>query len=188
MSGFDLSPAAASDIEGIAAYLDDHAAHATDQVLAALLNAMRRLAEHPGLGHLREDLADEPLRFHPVWSYLVIYRESERIEIVRVLHAARDVARELDSGAWDRRRKIHRLRLSLAGLHSGENSRIASRGREARSLRADSSSRTIEGRSCVGSAAQRMNRRGAALWGEPARSQSARRRASRIPPRSVLVA
>jgi plasmid stabilization system protein ParE len=94
MSGFDLSPAAAADLESIAAFLDDHAPHATGTVLDALHGAMRRLAEHPGLGHLREDLTDEPVRFLAVWSYLVIYRVTGRVEVVRVLHAARDVARE----------------------------------------------------------------------------------------------
>jgi len=94
MIPFGLSPAAAADIENIAAFLDDHAPHATDTVLDALYKAMCLLAETPGLGHLREDLADEPLRFYAVWSYLVIYQVSERVEVVRVLHAARNVARE----------------------------------------------------------------------------------------------
>jgi antitoxin ParD1/3/4/toxin ParE1/3/4 len=53
---------------------------------------MRRLAEAPGLGHLRDDLTDEPLRFWAVYSYLIVYRpETDPLEIVRVLHGARDV-------------------------------------------------------------------------------------------------
>jgi plasmid stabilization system protein ParE len=96
MSRFVLSPAAAADVEGIASFLDDHAPHATDTVLSALRSSMTRLGANPGLGHLREDLADEPLRFYAVWSYLVIYRVTERVEIVRVLHAARDVGDELE--------------------------------------------------------------------------------------------
>jgi antitoxin ParD1/3/4/toxin ParE1/3/4 len=53
---------------------------------------MRRLAQMPGLGHLREELSDEPVRFFPVYSYLIIYRpETDPLEIVRVLHGARDV-------------------------------------------------------------------------------------------------
>ncbi len=99
MSGFVLSPAAAADIEDIASFLDDHASHATDSVLTALRGSMTRLAERPGLGHLREDLADEPLRFYAVWSYLVIYRVAARVEIVRVIHAARDVADELSDSS-----------------------------------------------------------------------------------------
>ena len=48
------------------------------------------------MGHLRTDLAQEPLRFWPVYSYLIIYRpDAEPLEIVRVLHGARDVAQLL---------------------------------------------------------------------------------------------
>jgi plasmid stabilization system protein ParE len=90
-----LSPAATADVEGIAGFLDEHAPHATGKVLAGLRNAMVRIAAAPGTGHPREDLADEPLRFLVVWSYLVVYRHSSPIEIVRVLHASRDVAKEL---------------------------------------------------------------------------------------------
>jgi antitoxin ParD1/3/4/toxin ParE1/3/4 len=92
---FVLSPAATAEVEQIEAFLDEHAPHATDSVLGALRDAMRRIAGTPGIGHLREDLADEPLRFYPVWSYLVIYRLTDPIEVVRVVHGARDVAREL---------------------------------------------------------------------------------------------
>jgi toxin ParE1/3/4 len=92
---FVLSPAAAADIEQIEAFLDEHAPHATAAVLARLRDSMRRIAVTPGLGHLREDLADEPLRFLPVWSYLVVYRVKTPVEIVRVVHGARDVGRAL---------------------------------------------------------------------------------------------
>jgi plasmid stabilization system protein ParE len=92
---FVLSPAATADIEQIEAFLDLHAPHATDAVLDALRDAMRRIAAQPGVGHLREELTDEPLRFYPVWSYLVIYRVTDPVEVVRVVHGVRNVAREL---------------------------------------------------------------------------------------------
>jgi antitoxin ParD1/3/4/toxin ParE1/3/4 len=45
------------------------------------------------MGHLREDLADEALRFWRVYSYMIIYRpDSQPLEIVRVLHGARDTS------------------------------------------------------------------------------------------------
>ena len=44
-----------------------------------------------------KDLADEPLRFWRVYTYLIIYRfESKPIEIVRVLSAYRDIRKLLD--------------------------------------------------------------------------------------------
>jgi antitoxin ParD1/3/4/toxin ParE1/3/4 len=92
---FVLSPAATADVEQIEAVLDEHAPAATDRVLTGLRDAMRRIAASPGIGHLRDDLADEPLRFYSVWSYLIVYRLTEPVEIVRVVHGARDVAREL---------------------------------------------------------------------------------------------
>jgi antitoxin ParD1/3/4/toxin ParE1/3/4 len=58
---------------------------------------MRRLAEMPEIGHSRKDLANEPLRFWPVYSYLVIYRpEARPLQVVRVLHGSRDVRRILE--------------------------------------------------------------------------------------------
>ncbi len=56
---------------------------------------MRRIAARPGIGHLREDLADEFLRFVTVWNCLIVYRVARPVEIVRVVHGARDVARML---------------------------------------------------------------------------------------------
>lgn len=54
---------------------------------------MHRLVDHPGLGHVRDDLADETLRVWPVHSYLVIYRpETTPLQIVRVLSGYRDIA------------------------------------------------------------------------------------------------
>jgi plasmid stabilization system protein ParE len=54
--------------------------------------AMQKLAEMPGLGHLREDLADERLRFFNVKGYLIVYRpETQPLQVIHVIHAARDV-------------------------------------------------------------------------------------------------
>jgi plasmid stabilization system protein ParE len=51
-----------------------------------------RLANRPELGHGREDLPAPSLRFWPVGSYLVVYLgEKQPIEIVAVVHVARDV-------------------------------------------------------------------------------------------------
>jgi plasmid stabilization system protein ParE len=49
------------------------------------------------LGHRREDLtARADVLFWPVYSYLIIYRPGRRpIEILRVLHGKRDVAKTL---------------------------------------------------------------------------------------------
>jgi len=53
---------------------------------------MRRLARQPGIGHLREDLADRRHRFFLVHSCLIVYRAATKpLQVIRVLHAARNV-------------------------------------------------------------------------------------------------
>ena len=47
----------------------------------------------PGLGHLRQDLSGEPVKFWQVFSDLIVYDHLARpIGIVRVLHSSRDIA------------------------------------------------------------------------------------------------
>lgn len=96
MTDFRFSPEAFRDIDEIWEYIAEDNLDAADRVRDEIFTACQRLAEMPGMGHLREDLADEPLRFWPVYSYLIIYRpESKPLEVVRVLHGARDVKRLL---------------------------------------------------------------------------------------------
>ncbi len=60
---------------------------------------MQRLAKSPGIGHLREDLADRRHRFFLVYSYLIVYRPGTKpLQVIRVLHAARDVRTLLGFG------------------------------------------------------------------------------------------
>src|SRR5262249_35850148 len=69
---------------------------AADRVIDEIFEHFSKLAEMPGMGHKREDLASEVLRFWPVRNYLIIYLpETTPIEIVRVLHGARDIQRIL---------------------------------------------------------------------------------------------
>ncbi len=96
MGGFKLSPEALSDIEEIWEFISNDNLDAADRVRDEIFNACDKLADVPGMGHLRTDLAQEPLRFFPVYSYLIIYRpDAKPLEIVRVLHGARDVAQLL---------------------------------------------------------------------------------------------
>jgi len=62
---------------------------AADRQMDRFDEVFHLLAEYPEAGHLRPDLAD--LRLYPVEHYNVLYRiNAEAIEIVRVLHAARN--------------------------------------------------------------------------------------------------
>lgn len=93
MAAFVLSPEARDDLRSIREYIRPDSPKAARKVLAELRRAMERLAELPELGHLREDLATELLRFWPVYSYLIVYRpDAQPLAIVRVLSGYRDVA------------------------------------------------------------------------------------------------
>lgn len=66
-------------------------------VLREIREAFRFLASTPEAGHRREDLTDAPLKFWTVFSYLVAYDPAQRpIEILNVIHGARDVPSLLD--------------------------------------------------------------------------------------------
>lgn len=89
---FILTVLAREDVLDIQRYLAAENVEASGRVGDALEAAFERLAGTPGLGHFREDLADRRHKFFLVFRYLVIYRwESRPLEIVRVLHASRDV-------------------------------------------------------------------------------------------------
>ena len=94
MSTYLLTTAADADIEEIWQYLARQSGPgAADRLQDQLHAAMKRLAQSPGMGHFRADLADEPLRFWAVHSILIVYRpETKPLQIIRVLHGARDIA------------------------------------------------------------------------------------------------
>jgi plasmid stabilization system protein ParE len=92
MKRFILTRRAKQDVNEIWDYIADDNIEAADRVLDALDNAILKLAKNPGIGHFREELADKRHRFFLVYSYLIVYRhETKPVQIIRVLHAARDV-------------------------------------------------------------------------------------------------
>jgi antitoxin ParD1/3/4/toxin ParE1/3/4 len=73
-------------------YIAEDNVPAARNFLAKLTQAFGSIAEMPSKGHTREDLTDLPVRFWPVGSYLIVYDPGKRpVEILRVLHGARDV-------------------------------------------------------------------------------------------------
>ncbi len=88
-----IAQAALTDLEEIWLYIASDNPTAADKIIDDLYKNIHRLAAMPGMGHLREDLAPEPLRFWPVRRrYLIIYRpDTSPIEIVRVLSGYRDI-------------------------------------------------------------------------------------------------
>jgi plasmid stabilization system protein ParE len=89
---FVLTPQAREDLIGIWSYIAEDSVDGADQVLARLYDAFTRLAEAPGMGHCRLDLADARHRFWTVYSYVVAYRwDTAPLEIIAVVHGARQL-------------------------------------------------------------------------------------------------
>jgi toxin ParE1/3/4 len=101
MSQFLLAPAAKSDLIEIWNYYATEVGDPdlADRMRDEVFDGIRTAARTPDSGHFRRDLADEPLRFWRVRSYLIIYRSEARpIQVVRILHGARDVQAVLSEG------------------------------------------------------------------------------------------
>jgi toxin ParE1/3/4 len=97
MNSFVLTPLASRDLNEIWEYLAEENIDVADRMLSAIEQAIARLTEQPGIGHLREDLSDSRQRFFLVHSYLIVYRTATKpLQVIRVLHAARDVQTILD--------------------------------------------------------------------------------------------
>ena len=93
MKRFVLSPEAAHDLSDIGDYIAEDSLDAADRFLGKLHDQILALAQTPGMGHRREDLAeDRPVLFWPVGSYLILYAATKGfIEIVAVAHGKRDI-------------------------------------------------------------------------------------------------
>lgn len=93
MSPYALTPKAAEDLDEIWDYVaEDKSPSRADAVTERIRESIELVALTPGMGHGREDLADESLRVWPVYSYLIVYRPEQRpIEIVRILGGYQDI-------------------------------------------------------------------------------------------------
>jgi len=80
-----------SDLREIRDYIAQDSPESARRLMVRFVEAFRLLAKRPELGHAREDLTVRSLRFWPVGSYLVVYVAEKPIEIVAVVHGARDV-------------------------------------------------------------------------------------------------
>lgn len=91
-----FSVQAENDLAQIYAYIARDNQDAADRMLDKLLSACELLTDNPRIGQYRSDLTSLTVRFwlvHP--RYFLIYRGENPVEIVRVLAANMDIAREL---------------------------------------------------------------------------------------------
>ena len=90
MKPFVLTPATRDDLIEIWTYIANDSVDRADQVIADLYDAFGRLAQSPGIGHYRDDLADRRHRFWVVYSYIVVYRwKAAPLQIIAVFHGSR---------------------------------------------------------------------------------------------------
>lgn len=88
-----FSPAAEQDVDEIVTYIANENPQAAHSFLDALFEAINNLSDHPDMGHVRDDLTDRNVRFLSFkWHYIIIYRTTSTVEIVRVLSGYRDIA------------------------------------------------------------------------------------------------
>ncbi len=86
---------AEADLREVWAYIAQDSQRAADKVLDSIAAACKDLAENPAIGRVREELA-RGLRSLAVGKYVLFYRgEKAGIVVIRVLHGARDVQRDI---------------------------------------------------------------------------------------------
>ena len=91
MSSIVLLPRAIGDLAEIWDYIADDSEARADAFIDLLDGKIHTLARRPHMGRAREELA-EGLRSFPVGRYIIFYRPMPKsIEIIRVLHGARDL-------------------------------------------------------------------------------------------------
>jgi toxin ParE1/3/4 len=91
MSRIRITPLADRDLVEIWYFIAQEDRVAADRLLDLLEGKYKLLADNPQMGPARPDIAKE-LRYHPVGNYLLLYRVvSDGIELVRIVHGARDL-------------------------------------------------------------------------------------------------
>ena len=86
-----ISPRASEDLTEIWSYIADDSVANADAFIDKLYETMEVLSRQPGSGRRREELASGIQSF-PFGRYIIFYRAvTSGIEIVRVLHGARDI-------------------------------------------------------------------------------------------------
>ena len=91
MIQYRVSDAARSDLDEIWFYIAQDNTDAADRFLGAIVSRFPKLATMPQIGRAREELSPR-LRSFPLGRYIIFYRPMENgVEIVRVLHGARDL-------------------------------------------------------------------------------------------------
>ena len=93
MKRYRLSPETQGDLADIKQYLTrEGGVRIARYVIAEIRRGLQFLAATPGAGHSRDDLTDEPVKFWPAFSYLIVYDPGMTpLGVARVLHGGQDL-------------------------------------------------------------------------------------------------
>ena len=95
MSRFRYTPQAESDLDSITDYFALHNPDAGIRLLDEIATRCLLLAAHPRTGRQRSELG-EGIRSAVVRQYIIFFRgAADGIDILRVLHGARDITSDL---------------------------------------------------------------------------------------------
>jgi len=101
MKRYRITHLAQADIDSAWFYIAKDRQSAADRLLDRLRQRFELLSENPLVGESRSDLA-EGVRQSVVGNYVVLYRPvADRVQIVRVIHGARDVFAEFRKHSLD---------------------------------------------------------------------------------------
>ena len=93
MSRWQFTPQASQDLYDIADYIARQSPRAAAQLVDTIQQKCQFLADFPDSGTSCAELADQ-LRSFAVGNYVIYYRPvGDRIDIIRVLHGARDISK-----------------------------------------------------------------------------------------------
>jgi plasmid stabilization system protein ParE len=91
VAGYYLVQDAEIDLDAILDYIAEESLPSALKVQERFLEIFRMLADNPEAGHFREDLTSRPVRFFPIYSYMVVYlTDTNPVEIVRIIGVAQD--------------------------------------------------------------------------------------------------
>lgn len=90
MAHLRFTTASYHDLDEIVRYIGVRSPSAAARLVDRIEAECWRLARNPSVGQPRPDLAPG-VRFFPIGNYLIFYREwEEGIQVLRVIHGARD--------------------------------------------------------------------------------------------------
>lgn len=101
MTRYYISRDADVDLDLIWAFIARDSIEAAERVDREFYKTFESLARMPEQGYQRRDLTKRPVRFFPLYSYLIIYQPAaDAIQIMAVIHGNRNLKRLLKERAF----------------------------------------------------------------------------------------